>query len=408
MKVLVYEHACGGGFAEGVVSSGILAEGFGMLRCCVAGLKAAGHEVLVVVDEGLARFNPPVEADFIPVFNFNDAQQAILKACVDVDAVYIIAPETGGTLHALVKLVEQNGVPTLNSHSSAIEAVSDKANLYRTLKINKPEVRTPKTVQVSTGCQCIKEVFRGEFGFPVVVKPVDGVGCSGLSLLENVSQFEDAVGKIVAELASETFMIQEFLEGEAVSVSLLCTDTQVLPISLNRQIVKLSTPKEASCYIGGDVPFCHEMQQEAFKAAKAVVSCFSGLKGYVGVDLILTATEPIVVDVNPRLTTSFIGYRHDTMGFNFADAIITAALKNRLPDSTVFSGRFTCFSKVETLKVDLDLLDILYGIPEVVSPPFPIQDSKGGCALISSEGNSLKEASLLLEEAKNHFLNITM
>ena len=283
------------------------------------------------MDEGLSRLNPPIEANcVIPIFSFKEAQQAILKACADTDAAYVIAPETGGTLQALVEFIEQNGVPLLNCRSTAIKAVSDKANLYETLKANK--LKTPKTVRVNVA-QYVKDAITAKFEFPVVFKPVDGVGCSGLSIVKNESQVEAAIAKIDAELASESFMVQEYVEGEAVSVSLLCTGSKCMPISLNKQNVTLSTPDKASCYVGGCVPFDHKMKQKAFKTAEKVVSCFSGLKGYVGVDLILTEKGPVVVDVNPRLTTSFIGLSR-IAGFNFADAISKSCPQKRFTHKT--------------------------------------------------------------------------
>ncbi len=373
-----------------------------MLRSCVSNLKAAGYEVTVILDEGLSRLNPPIQADcIIPIFNFKEAQQAILKACVDIDAAYVIAPETGGTLHALVEFIEQNGVPLLNSRSNAIRTVSDKAALYETLKANK--LKTPKTVRINVG-RYVKESILSKFEFPVVFKPVDGVGCSGLSIVKEASQVDGAIEKIDAELASETFMVQEYLEGETVSVSMLCTGTKSLPVSLNQQNVTLSTPDAASCYVGGCTPFEHEMKKKAFKTAEKVISCFPGLKGYVGVDLILTEKGPVVVDVNPRLTTSFIGLSR-VASFNFGDAIAKAALKNDLPSKAALSG-YACFTKIETPKADLDVLGKLYELAGVVSPPFPVQDSEVGCALVSVEGNSLAEACVLLEEAKKRVLDI--
>ncbi len=372
-----------------------------MLRAFVSNLKTAGHDVTVILDEGLSRLNPPIEADcVIPIFSFKEAQQAILKTCANIDAAYVIAPETAGTLQALVEFIEQNGVPLLNCRSTAIRAVSDKANLYETLKANK--LKTPKTVRVNVA-QYVKEAITVKFDFPVVFKPVDGVGCSGLSIVKNESQVEGAIAKIDAELASETFMVQEHLEGEAVSVSLLCTGSKSMPVSLNKQNVTLSTPDKASCYVGGCVPFEHKMKQKAFQTAEKVVGCFSGLNGYVGVDLILTEKGPVVVDVNPRLTTSFIGLSR-IAGFNFADAIVKASLKNELPANASLSA-YACFSKIETPKSDLDSLDKLYKLSGVVSPPFPVQDCEEGCALISGEGNSLDEACLLLEEAKKRVLD---
>ena len=48
-----------------------------------------------------------------------------------------------------------------------------------------------------------------------------------------------------------------------------------------------------------------------------------GLRGYIGIDFVLTEGKPFVVDVNPRLTTSFVGLR-GVAGFNVAEAIVNA------------------------------------------------------------------------------------
>jgi predicted ATP-grasp superfamily ATP-dependent carboligase len=400
LDILIYEHASAGGFAEGAVSPSILAEGFGMLRSLIAGLRVAGHRVTVIVAAELARFNPPLHADCtIPVFSFHEAQQAILRACAKIEAVYIIAPETGGTLQSLVEFVEQNGVPTLNCRSKAIQAVSNKAALNEAL--SSKDLKVPKTVMLDVS-DSIKEVVESRFSFPVVFKPLDGVGCSGLSLVEDESQVVNAVAKIDAELASEKFVVQEYVEGEAVSVSLLCTGSSVLPVSLNKQEINLSGPEEASGYVGGCVPYDHELRKEAFEVAEAVVGCFSGLRGYVGVDLILTKKGPVVVDVNPRLTTSFVGLSR-VASFNFADSLVNAALKGELPTTAAFGG-FAVFSKVETVKPDVVALERLFAISGVVSPPFPILDSDSACAFVSGEGSSIDIASLRLEEAKKNVL----
>jgi predicted ATP-grasp superfamily ATP-dependent carboligase len=402
VNVLVYEHASGGGFAEGAVSPGILAEGFGMLRSIAEGFKTAGYEVTVIVAAELSRFNPPIPADcIIPVFSFNEAQGAILKACPNVDAAYVIAPETGGTLQSLVEFIEQNGVPLLNCRSSAIQSVSNKAALSETL--NHKSIKTPKTF-VYNFSDSVKEAIKSKIDFPVVIKPLDGVGCSGLSLVKDESQIKDAIAKINEELASEAFVIQKYLNGKAVSVSLLCAGNKALPVSLNQQIVNLGAPKEISNYLGGYIPLDHPLKQEAFKAAKDVVECFTGLKGYVGVDFILTEEGPVVVDVNPRLTTSFIGLSK-IAGFNFAKSIADAALNGELPDTAPVSG-YCCFKKIETPKPESNALQKLYAAPGVVSPPFPVADCEKSYALASGEGNTLEEAQVMFEEAKKRILDI--
>ena len=404
MRILIYEHASGGGFAEDSVSPGILAEGFGMLRSIVSSFKAAGDEVTVILAAELSRLNPPINADcVIPVFSFEEAQIAILKTCLNLDAAYIIAPETGETLQSLVKLVEQSGVASLNCQSSAIKSVANKAVLYEALK--KKGLKTPKTVMlnVSDSLAMIIRAVTSRFSFPVVFKPLDGVGCSGLSLVNDESQVASAIDRIKVESASEGFVVQEFLSGEAVSVSLLCTGAKARSVSLNKQEVTLAPPDGASGYVGGCVPFDHELKQEAVKVAEAVVGCFAGLRGYVGVDLILTDSGPVVVDVNPRLTTSFVGLSRIAK-FNFAEALANAALKGELPSSTTIEG-FACFSKIETPKPASNALQKLYKLPDVVSPPFPVSDYENACALVCGEGNTLEEANLLLEEAKKHVRN---
>ncbi|MCK5479233.1 MAG: ATP-grasp domain-containing protein, partial [Methylococcales bacterium] len=46
------------------------------------------------------------------------------------------------------------------------------------------------------------------------------------------------------------------------------------------------------------------------------------LWGYVGIDIIQPKQEsPIILEINPRLTTSFVGI-HQALGFNVAKAVI--------------------------------------------------------------------------------------
>jgi len=401
LNILIYEHASAGGFAEGAVSPGILAEGFAMLSTFVADLKSAGHHVTTVISAELVGLNPPLHADcMLPVFSFQEAQQIILKASAVADAAFIIAPETSGTLKSMVEFLEQNGVVTINCSSKSIEAVSDKGVLFEVLRCK--GLLAPKTVTVGV-TDSIGKVVKNCFSFPVVFKPLDGVGCSGLSLVEDESQIVEAVAKLDSELACTKFIIQEFIEGQAVSVSVLCSEFDALPLSLNRQEIYLSCPTETSCYVGGTVPLDHKLREKAFEVAKAVVSCFSGLRGYVGVDLILTRSDVFVVDVNPRLTTSFVGLSR-VADFIIADAIVKAALNGELPIDVPVNG-YCVFSKVVTNRPDNEDIKRLYSMPGIISPPFPVLDCDYSCALVSGEGKTIDIAHKFLEEAKKNMLD---
>ena len=159
MKLLVYEHVSGGGYAGQPISPSVLSEGFGMLRSIVSDFKSAGHEVTVLLDARLSKLNPPIDADCtVPVFYPQEAEKFLVNAAKINDAVYVIAPETGQTLQSLVEFVEQTGKVSLNCESSAIQKVADKTVLYETLKKN--GLPTPKTMvlNVDDGLAEVKQI----------------------------------------------------------------------------------------------------------------------------------------------------------------------------------------------------------------------------------------------------------
>ncbi len=405
MRLLVYEHISGGGYAGQPISLSVLSEGFGMLRSLVSDFKSAGHEVTVLLDARFSKLNPPIVADCtIPVFYPKEAEKLLINAAKINDAFYVIAPETGQTLQSLVELLEQIGKVSLNCDARAIQKVADKAVLYEMLKKN--GLATPNTVvlNVDGGLAEVKQIIRSKFSYPVVFKPMDGVSCGGLSIVKEDAQVEKAVAKIKAESAGKHFIVQEFIDGEAASVSVLCTGGKALAISLNRQNVKVAVPEAVSSYEGGTVPFNHPLKQEAFSVGEKVVESFSGLRGYVGVDLVLVNDKPFVVDVNPRLTTSYVGLCR-VATFNVAEALVDAVLKGKLPTKQEING-FVYFSKVETFKPTVNAFEKAAQMREVVSPPFPLDDNDKACSLVAGQSEFLDNSRVRFEEAKKRLLNI--
>jgi predicted ATP-grasp superfamily ATP-dependent carboligase len=375
-----------------------------MLRTLTADFKAAGHSVTTTLDSRIAKLNPPVEADCVmPVFSSQEAQANLKKMAEQADAAYVIAPETDDVLRRLVEIVEQTRTVSLNCSARAIKTVSDKAVFYECLRnLGLP---LPKTLMfsVTDNLNKIKAALRGSLEFPLIFKPSDGVSCCGLSVARNENQMAAAVGKIKRETASKRFLVQELINGAAASVSLLSTGNHVAPVSLNQQDVTLKTPEALSSYSGGAVPFEHSLKAEAFAVAERIAKAFPDLRGYIGVDFVLTESEAVPIEVNPRLTTSYVGLRR-TVSFNPAQAILNAVLNRELPTSSQSRG-YACFSKVETLNSTVDGLQKTYGINDVVSPPFPVSQHDAASALIATHGDTLKEAVTRFREAKKRVLN---
>jgi predicted ATP-grasp superfamily ATP-dependent carboligase len=402
LRLLVYEYVSGGGFADEPIPPSVLSEGFGMLRTVISDFKAAGHTVTTLLDARIARLNPPINADcVIPVFSPQEAHANIQKISEQADAAYIIAPETDGVLRSLVELLEQTGTASLNCSASSIKKVSNKAGFHDFLK--KMGLRVPQTMtfSVDDDLKEIKKAVRG--GFPLIFKPANGVSCGGLSVVRNEDQVAGAFGKIRREASSEQFVVQELITGVAASLSLLSTGGEALAISLNSQDVKIGTPEANSSYSGGSVPFENPLRAEAFEVAEKIVKSFRDLRGYVGVDFVLTADEAVAIEVNPRLTTSYVGLR-SVASFNIAQAIINAVLKHKLPAHNQSCG-YACFSKVVTPNPPIDALQTTYGMDEVVSPPFPISETSGASALIAARGATSEEADGKCREAKKRVLN---
>ncbi len=404
MKVIVYEHVSGGGYAGHPIPPSILSEGFGMLRCLVEDFKAAGHEVTVLLDSRLSKLSPPISADCIVPIMYPDEPKRFLKNIAKInDATYIIAPETGHTLQSIVELAEGTGKVSLNCESQAIERAADKAVFYEILQ---KQGVAPKTVvlNLDEDLAKVKLTIKKDLCYPIVLKPVDGVGCSGLSLVNEETQIASAIAKIGTESNIRRFIAQEFIRGQAASVSLLSTGKKAVSLSLNKQNIVFASPNGASSYEGGTVHFDHWLKQEAFSISQKIVEAFPGLRGYVGVDFVLTEHKVFVVDINPRLTTSYVGLRI-VNEFNIAQALLDAVLKGILPSKSEIEG-FACFSKVETSAPSMGVYQKATKLSSVVSPPFPLNDYPQATSLILGKGDSLKDAYLHLEEAKKHLLNI--
>ncbi|MGD6805553.1 MAG: ATP-grasp domain-containing protein [Candidatus Bathyarchaeia archaeon] len=405
MKILLYEHVCGGGYAGQSIPVSVLAEGFSMLRCAVADFRAANHEVTILLDARLAKFDPPTGANYTQQVLYADEPKKFLtNASKRNDAIYVIAPETGQTLQTYVKLSEETGTTSLNSQSAAIAEVADKANLYNRLQAK--GFLTPKTMalNINSTIDEIRQSLKRELTYPLVFKPIDGAGCSGVSIINSDDDVLDGIAEVKSESKSPCFIAQEFVKGDAVSVSVLSNGDKAVALSLNKQLITFADAYQASSYEGGCTPLDHPKKKLAYSLAERVVKSFPGLRGYIGVDLVMGEKDLFVVDVNARLTTSYIGLRQ-VLNFNLAQALIDAVALRKLPEKISPTG-VTCFSKIQTPCPSTGEYHRSLKLAGLISPPFPLNGSSVSTALVMGYGDNLKEAELHVEEAKKSLLNI--
>jgi predicted ATP-grasp superfamily ATP-dependent carboligase len=402
LNLLIIEYMSGGGYVDQKLSSSILSEGYSMLQSLITDCKTAGHNITTFLDSRLVEFNPSNNANQTIAVSTPKEFVAKLEDLSGVaDAVYVIAPESGQVLENLVENVESSGGTSLNCETEAIRQVSNKITACQTMK--QKGLKIPETVLVGIheNVGNIKRLTK-ELGYPMVFKPLDGVSCSGLSVVKDEQDITEAVKKVARESMSKHFIAQEAVSGEAASACVISNGYEAVAVTLNRQFVTLASPYELSGYYGGAVPFSHSLENEALRAAEWAVESVGGLKGYVGVDMILTDEKPVVLEVNPRLTMSYVGLRL-VAEFNPAEAIIDAVTRQRLPKSVHTRG-YSFFSKVE-VPSRRQILEQTYQIEEVVSPPFPIED-RSAYALVTAVSTSPKEAEKSFRHTKRRLLNL--
>ena len=301
MRILVYEFASGGGLAGRDLPASLVREGSAMRAALVADLLAIGtHEIVTTADKRCAGDLPRG----VEVVTLQRSLPAPLLdvAIAAVDAVWLIAPETNGCLEQLAKQVERHDTTLLGSGAAAIAAASNKAQLAR--RLGEVGIRHPKTRSVASSSRA--GAAADEIGYPVVVKPVGGAGSCGVCVAYDARDLGRAVDAARDAGGRDEVLVQEYVHGAAASVSLLADGGDVVPLAVNAQIIGAPPSFE---YLGGETPFEHPRAALAVAAALDTCRAVAGLRGFVGVDVVLTETDAVVIELNPRLTTAYLGVR---------------------------------------------------------------------------------------------------
>jgi hypothetical protein len=121
---------------------------------------------------------------------------------------------------------------------------------------------------------------------------------------------------------SESLLLQRYVTGTAASVALLTDGRRAVALTVNAQSVRASTPFS---YRGGKTPFDHPLAGKAVEVALLTCRALPGLRGYIGVDVVLTESDAVVIEVNPRLTTAYLGVR-SAFGGNIGEVGNVAAM----------------------------------------------------------------------------------
>ena len=303
MKILAYEHITGGGIPGDADLSVLAPEGEAMLRALLDDLTAlSGVEVSVMRD---ARLGANLPARVHLVDNPADFQPAFRRAMHDADAVWPIAPEQDGILLRITDEILQSGRTLLGCRPDAVTVAASK-------RVTAEVLSRAGIVAVAT---CVDARDLPSDAANVVVKPDDGAGCQATRLFLGQPQLQAWL-----RMNSSTGLVfQPYVEGDARSLSLLCCEGRARVLACNRQKVGISGGVFA--FSGVSVAAVADAEGRYALLADAIARALPGLWGYCGVDFIETDAGPVVLEVNPRMTTSYAGLRRAT-GINPAQLVL--------------------------------------------------------------------------------------
>lgn len=298
------------------------------LQDCVS-LEGERYHIVAMHD---ARLSPAVHAhdNYAIQGDFDAFETAFKQLISQVDYVWLIAPETDGILLRLSEhcyaLEEANNktcligcgydaILTGTSKSLAFEALAE-ANIH-TLPVYSGDVLL-ETAYFNALCQDSQGIKRW------VAKVEDGAGCEGMRLFDSLTALRDW---LIAEDLAMNYFAQPFQTGLPASFCMLCAGGKAWLLSANLQHIAETSDGFTlkGVTLNGATSYWQRFETIARKLAKAMPDAL----GYMGVDVIIDGEQDqmFVIDINPRLSTSYVGLR-EAISANPAQLILDCILRD--------------------------------------------------------------------------------
>lgn len=276
MKVLIFEYVT----ASGEASESLVREGQMMLDALLSNF-AKLPDVKVIIAEK------------------NEFQNQLKT----VDAAWIIAPEFDGILERFCREVENANKILLTSPSKAVALTANKLTTFQILH----------AAQIST---VPTEIFNPAFNYDQtkewIIKPIDGVGAENTFLLTSQKDW------FTLPALEKKYIIQPHIHGEKTSLSCLFKNSVARLLSVNLQIFEVKNQQ----YILKNIDVNYKPDDGHYQQLVSQIAiAFPDLFGYVGVDLIENEDACFVLEINPRLTTSFVGIEK-ALQLNVAELVL--------------------------------------------------------------------------------------
>lgn len=316
-SIFVHEHITGGGLIGDVLPGSLAAEGRLMRDALIRDLASVPDVAISIIHD--RRIEPPAGATRVKSVGERSEWRPAFDALADsAEAVWIVAPETGGILEQLSRSVLSAGRVLIGSTPDAVRIAASKRESHRRLAqagiASVPTFRPDEPRPQATGRW--------------VAKPDDGCGS------EHTRMFADGAAAerwIASRPDGARFVLQPYVPGEAVSLSALGRGGEAWLLCVNRQ--RMEMRDGAFAFRGVEVNAIEDRDGSFADLVAAIGRTIPGLEGYFGIDVIASEAGPVVVDINPRLTTSWAGLA-PALGTNPAGLVLDLLLHDRFEPTT--------------------------------------------------------------------------
>lgn len=306
-RVFVYEYLSGGGTVgdDPHVADELMPMGVAMRDAMALDLLCSADCAVTVATGPGAAGAPPGAATVTP--RADEAPHAfVARQAQRHDAVWLVAPETDGLLGQLALAVEPRR--WLGCAPAAIALAASKRATVKHLAAQ--GVATPLDWRHDSRVT------------HWVVKPDDGAG----AVDTRVHADEDSAYRDHDARAPGSAWLEPWIDGEALSLSMLCSGGRAELLSVNRQRIDVDaqgTLRFAGVEVNVVAP--RDARRPALAAlAAAVARALPGLRGFVGIDLVWHATRgPVLIEINPRVTSAYVGLSA-SLGRNLAAELLAA------------------------------------------------------------------------------------
>jgi predicted ATP-grasp superfamily ATP-dependent carboligase len=312
MHVFLYEWATGGGLVEHPTGwpASLVREGAAMLAALAADFtRIPGCRISVLRDPRVLNL-ALAGCDVTDVICAAAREDEFDRLARTAAGTILIAPEVDRILWKAARRVNAAGGRLLSPSPEFIRIATDKQQTCD--KLSSAGIRVPVGITLQPD-----EPLQESFAYPAVVKPLDGAGSQDTYL---ISGPHDAVPPYAWPRR-----LERYVPGMAASVAFLCGRGGHIPLVPCKQ--RLSDDGRFR-YLGGELPIAPGLAARAAALAERALAAMPPAAGYVGVDLVLgrepNGSEDAVVEINPRLTTSYLGLRAAARS-NLAEAMVRAA-----------------------------------------------------------------------------------